>query len=267
MLKKIYFSTALLAGFMLLFAGLASAQNVTFRASTTHPGPLSKVGIMQAPAGFVPAYCAPCLFYAGDSNPSSPNADGLWDNNSSDFGINGIIYTPFLVQKQKGVKPPNWSVTGIGGNIEYTPFPPTIQGVNWSIVTGVAAGGTPSSTTVICSGTDTAPTLTDTGRLFFGVFEEFNTAAAASGCPTLKATKSGTTYWQTNQVNTGGGLFQLAYESNTDVPPPNSFGPPQPQDDSFFYSPAFGFSTFTNTNQLGPFHTFSTDIEGSLVKK
>lgn len=72
MLKKIYCSTALQAGFMLLFAGLAAAQNVSFRASLTHPGPLSQVGLTRAPALFVPAYCAPCLFYAGDSNPSSP---------------------------------------------------------------------------------------------------------------------------------------------------------------------------------------------------
>ena len=223
----------------------------------------------------------------GGSNISASTAGGTWTSlggpviNVAPYSNPDTIPTGTTFTPSNGVWALNYTGVvhldgssqysmagyGIGGNIEYSPFPPTIQGVNWSIVTGVASGGTPSSTTVICSGTDTAPTLTDTGRLFFGLYEEFNTAAAASGCPTLKATKSGTIYWQTNQVNTGGGLFQLAYESNTDVPPINGFGPPQPQDDSFFYSPAFGFSTFTNTNQLGPFHTFSTDIEGSLVKK
>lgn len=278
MLRKIFFSTALVAAVMLLFAGLASAQDKGSITPTAtigeqvlhHPRPgvlkspfrlMPKVGTLQ------PTYCSPCLFYAGDSNPTSPSANGLWDNNSAFFGISGVIYTPFLVTKPAhcgGVC--DTGVTGIGGNIEYFPFPPSITGVDWSIVKGVAAGGTPSSTTVICSGTDSAPVLTDTGRFFFGFYEEFATAASTGGaCPALETKKGGTIYWQTNAVDTT--VFQLAYESNVpDVPPPNAFGNPEPRDDSFFYSPAFGFATFTPATNLGAFDVFSTFLEGSIVK-
>jgi hypothetical protein len=271
-MKRLLCLLALLAIVTVLFAGMASAQRpqptatigemVAVRPS---PGVLKPEyqGLINA-SPLQPAYCSPCLFYAGDSNPSSPNANGLWDNNSSDFGISGVIYTPFVVQKQKKQHGKGWSVSGIGGNIEMSPSPPNLLGQDWSIVTGVTAGGTPASTTVLCSGTDPSPVATDTGRLFFGVFEEWNVAAHATSCPLLKLTKKGTEFWQTNPVDTGNGFFQLAYQSNTDVPPPNGFGPAQPVDQSYFYSPNFGFSTFTNANQLGSFHTFSTDIEGTV---
>ena len=206
-----------------------------------------------------PSYCSPCLFYSGDSDPNNPNANGLWDNNSSYFGINGVIYTPFQVNAKKG-----WNVTGLGGNIEMYPSPPTLAGQDWSIVTGVAAGGTPGTTTVLCSGTDSSPVITDTGRLFFGLYEEFNVASHVSGCPVLKRGKKKhpTIYWQTNPVDTS--TLQLAYESNVpDSPPPGACGPAAPLDQSFFYGPSFGVSTFTNANQEGDFHIFSYDVEGT----
>ena len=280
MAKKMLCSAALLAALMLLFAGLALAQDRSQIKPTATIGEMVLVrpmrGVLKSPfrvlqqSPLQPAFCSPCLFYGGDSDPTSPNANGLWDNNSSDFGISGVIYTPFAVPKKtdKCGGACAWVVSGIAGNIEMNPFPPTLESQDWSIVTGVASGGSPASTTVLCSGTDSSPTVTDTGRLFFGFFEEFNVAAHVSGCPGLTGSKTGTIYWQTNPVNTGGGIFQLAYQSNVpDSPPPNAVGPAEPADDSFFYSPAFGFSTFTNANLLGAFHVFSTDIEGSLGKK
>lgn len=272
MTRKMFGSTALVAALIALFCLAASAQNTpspTMTIGEQHLGAPSGKAPVQAPAGFVPAYCAPCLFYAGDSDPSNPNANGLWDNNSSFLNINGVIYTPFAVTKPAkcgGVC--DTIVTGIGGNIQFYPYPPTIAGVAWSIVKGVALGGTPATTTVLCSGTDTAPVLTDTGRFFFGFYEEFNVTAATSGCPALEPGKKGAAaiYWQTNQVNTS--VYQLAYESNVpDSPPPNAVGNPEPVDDSFFYAPAFGFSTFANTTTLGSsFHIFSTDLEGGITK-
>ena len=273
MKKTVFGSTALVAALVVFFCLAASAQvpSPTMTIGEQHLGAPSGKAPVRAPAGFVPAYCAPCLFYAGDSDPSNPSANGLWDNNSTFFGINGVIYTPFEVTKPgKCGGKCDTGVTGIGGNIEFFPFPPTIDSVAWSIVNGVAAGGTPSTTTVFCSGTDTAPTITDTGRLFFGFYEEFNVTALATGCPALEPGKKGAPaiYWQTNEVNTS--VFQLAYESNVpDSPPPNAFGNPEPVDDSFFYSPQFGFPTFTNANNIGAgpvFHIFSTDLEGGTVK-
>jgi len=277
MVKKIVCLTAV----VLIFAGLATAQSLSQikPTATIHeqvqlrpmPGVLkSPFNLLPKGSPLAPAYCSPCLFYGGDSNPSSPSADGLWDNNSADFGISGVIYTPFVVPAKTGKcgGKCDWAVSGIGGNLEMAPSPPSIISQDFSIVTGVASGGTPSTTTVICSGTDSSPTMTDTGRLFFGFYEEWNVTAHTSGCPSLEGKgKSGTIYWQTNPVDTGNGTFQLAYESNVpDSPPPNAVGLPEPVDSSFFFSPNFGFSTFTNTSTLGPFHVFSADIEGALGK-
>jgi len=277
-MKKAMLCLVALLALVVVFVGPAAAQipgvkptatiheQVAVRPSQGVLKPEFRGMLHGAAQPLQPTYCSPCLFYAGDSDPSNFNADGLWDNNSSYFGINGIIYTPFTpVKIGKCGGKCAWLISGIGGNIEMYPFPPTIDSVAWSLVKGVAAGGTPGSTTTICSGTDSAPTITDTGRLFFGLYEEFNVTASTGGACKVKPSKKTPIVWQTNQVNTS--VFQLAYESNVpDSPPPNAFGPAEPVDQSYFYSPAFGFPSFTNTTQLGPFDVFSTDIEGTLGK-
>ena len=283
MVKKMVCSGALLAALMLLFAGLASAQDLSQIKPTATIGEQILVrpmpGVLKSPfrllpkgGPLVPAYCSPCLFYGGDGDPSNPLADGLWDNNSSTFGISGVVYSPFSVPEKTakcgGIC--DWAVTGLFANIEYSPFPPTIDSVNWSVVTGVAAGGIPATTTVICSGTDPVPVLIDTGRLYFGTYEEFATVVSVSGCPALEGAKKGgsATYWETVTPNTGAtGIFQLAYESNIpDSPPPNAVGLPEPLLNSFFFAPSFGDYTFAPAQNLGPYYIFSAGVEGTLVK-
>jgi hypothetical protein len=156
-------------------------------------------------------------------------------------------------------------VDNIFGNIEYNPFPPAVASVQWAVVSGVAAGGTPSTVTTICSGNDSSPVLTDTGRNFFGFYEEFATSAHVAGCSIKVKAKGGATLYELVQPQTSG--FQLAYISNIpDTPPPNAIGTAEPTGESFFYSPSFGFSTFTNATQLGPFNLFSAGICGVLGK-
>jgi hypothetical protein len=154
-MKKVFVLTVL----VLLVAGLALAQNRPMSPTIRSQAP-SKPGVgvnLIHLNTLQPSYCSPCFFYGGDSNPNSGNANGLWDNNSSYLGINGVIYTPFLAKKVKGSHLKSVNITGVGGNIEMYPSPPVLAGQDWSIVTGVAEGGTPASTTVICSGTDPAP--------------------------------------------------------------------------------------------------------------
>jgi hypothetical protein len=105
---------------------------------------------------------------------------------------------------------------------------------------------------------------TDTGRLYFVYFEEFAMNVAVTGC-TLTGGKGGTQYWVQVTPEFGAtGTLQLSYESNVpDTPPPNAFGPPEPIDQSFFYGPAFGSTSFTPAQQLGPLHVFSAGVEGS----
>lgn len=262
-MKKVVFLTVLLV----LFAGLAVAQRpsptLTIQEQNL-PASGAQVGT-ALPQGGCPN--GDCLFYGGDGDPSNINANGLWDNNSSFFNIDGQVYSPFLWTK--GAKCGGkcaYVVDNLVANIEFFPFPPTINSVKWAIVQGVAAGGSPASVTTICSGNDTSPVLTDTGRLYFGFYEEFAVAPHVAGCSIKGKGKTGVEYWMLIQPQTGPGE-QLAYMSNVpDVPAPNAIGNPEPPDDSWFYGPAFGISTFVNANTQGAFHLFSDGLCGALGK-
>lgn len=251
---------------LLCVVGMASAQKFSPAIVQHQNSAVGHISMHSIGAPQQPTYCSPCFFYGGDGNPNSFNANGLWDNNSDYLGIAGQVYSPFLVKKAKGVHGRFLNVSGVGGNLEMYPNSPTVLDVPWSIVTGVATGGTPSTVTTVCSGDDSAPTMTDTGRFYFGAYEEWNVAAATGGGCTLKLTHKGAMYWQANPVHTN--TFQLAYESNVSDWPtaPNAFGPAEPSDQSYFYGPAFGISTFTNANTQGFFPAFSADIEGAISK-
>ncbi len=260
MLKKIFCSTTLLAVLVLLFSGLAAAQTLP-PTMTIHEQGLARPSGTQVhmPAGYIPAYCNPCLFYGGDGDPNSPNADGLWDNNSSYFGIDSEVFSPFVVPRKTGKcgGACAWNVSKLNANIEFYPYPPVMDDATWYIV-----GPNTFPGTVVCHGTDSAPTLTDTGRLFFTYLEEFNVAVHVSGCPSLVGGKNGTEYWENVTPETS--VFELAYESNVpDTPPPNAYGPPEPRDQAYSCSPYPSCS-----GQLGfPFDIFSASVEGVLGKK
>jgi len=277
MVKKLVCTTALLVALAFLFTGLALAQRPAPTATIHEQGlQMPSGGNRTVPPGLVPAFCSPCLFYGGDGDPSNINADGLWDNNSSFFGIAAQVYSPFVVPKKtdKCGGTCKWGVSGLFVALELNPFiagtgpAVTPSDAVWAIYSaGVVSGGSPLSATKACSGTDTAPTFTDTGRLYFGIYEEFAMNVKVTGC-TLAGTKSGATFWEQVTPEFPATGFQLSYESNIpDTPPPNAFGGPEPADQSFFYGPAFGFTSFTNANMLGPFHLFSAGVEGTLVKK
>lgn len=266
-MKKVVFLTALL---VLFLAGLAFAQKPSPTMTLHQQGLSAPSGEGVTHNGPVSGACAnnDCIFYGGDGNPSDPNADGLWANNSSYFGISGSVYSPFTYDKVKGCGGKcNWGVDGIFVNDEMYPYPPLIDSADWAILTGVAAGGSPSTATTVCSGTGASATTTDTGNLYFGLYEEYAVSVPVSGCTITKAKgkagKGGTQYWESVTTNTS--QYQLVYESNSPQNA-NAIGFPEPVDSSFFFAPAFGFSTFTNTTQLGPFHTFSAGVCATLVK-
>jgi|SRR5579859_443012 len=257
MVKKVFVVVALVACFCLL----ASAQKPT---ATIHEQGLS-AGKGTAAAGPVTGSCAngDCIFYGGDGDPSSPDADGLWANNNSFFGISGSVYSPFVWTKVKkcGGKCA-WEVDGLFVNDEMYPQTPTIDSADWAILSGVAAGGTPSTATTVCSGTGATPTLTATGNIYFGLYAEYAVSVPVAGCR-IKAKKGPATFHESITTNTS--VYQLVYESNSPSNA-NAIGNAEPVDDSFFYAPAFGFSSFTNTTQLGPFHTFSAGVCAVLGK-
>ena len=255
MANKLVCLIAVLAVLAFLFTGLAAAQNPA-PTETIHQQGLTGTGSSNGRSHIPPS----TVFYGGDGNPTNPNADGLWANDSSYFGLSGSVYSPFIIPKTS-----KWNVSGLYTNVLYYPTTPTVDGAAWAIVS-VDKSTTPPLATTVCSGVDSSPVLTDTGRLYFGFYEEFTTAVAVGGC-TLRggSNKAGTEYWESVTLQTS--VYQLAYESNVpDVPPPFSIGTPEPTDDSYFYGPQFGAPVFVNANTQGPFHVFSAGVVGLASK-
>ena len=260
MLKKLVCLTGVLVALAFIFTGLAVAQTPSATATIGQQhltGPGSSTGIKLT----IPN----TLFYGGDGNPNNPNADGLWVNDSSYLGLSGSVYSPFIIPKTS-----KWNLSGLYTNVEYYPWPPTVDGAKWAIVS-LDKSTIPPIATTVCSGIDSSPVLTDTGRSYFGFYEEFTTAVAVGGC-TLRggSNKTGTEYWESVTLQTGGQsgtVYQLAFESNVpDSPPPFSIGTPEPVDDSYFYGPQFGAPVFVNANTQGPFHVFSAGVVGLASK-
>jgi hypothetical protein len=231
---------------------LVIALSVMFCLSTAAQGQQIYQGIAQPGAGPIgteePCILNPCLLYAGDFDPAGQNPDALWNNNSLVFGIVGTVYVPFTIPKKfKGAKgKTDWNVQGLFMNelMGDVGFGIVVESVSWSIVQGVADGGNPSGGQVktICSGTGT-PTLTPTGRASFGLVEETILITGIS-CPTLEAGS----YWMTMVPTTLGLAYLTDVEDNS---PKNIEGPgSEPADLSFFFSPSFGFNSFSNTSTV-----------------
>ena len=256
MLKKALCSTALVAALVSFFCLPAAAQQK----------PQVYRGVAQAgrlPVGTEePCISNQCLMYAGDFDAAGQNPNGLWNNNSELFGIEGAVYVPFTVPKKfKGAKgKTDWNVQGLFTNEQM--LTPSVVSVSWAIVQGVASGGNPNGGQVktICSGTASA-TVTPTGRVAFGLPEQTVLSTGIS-CPILEAG----TYWMT-YVPT---CPDLAYLSDVeDNSPANAQGPgTEPIDDSFFVSAAFGFPDFSDAAQVcGNIgcDAFSVGVIGSAV--
>jgi len=259
-LKKLVYLTGVLVALAFIFTGLALAQAPSPTA-TIHQQHLTGSGVENSNKPSVPSI----LFYGGDGDPNNAEADGLWTNRSTSIGLFGQVFSPFMIPKTN-----KWNVSSLFTNVEYFPFPPVVDAAEWQVISITTNNNTVPPTvvgTIVCSGVDAVPILTDTGRLYFGFYEEFTTAVAVAGCD-LKGGSKGSTYWESVTPDTGAtGIFQLAYESNVpDSTPPNAIGTPEPVDQSYFYGPQFGVTTLQNANTQGPFHVFSAGVAGSSSK-
>ncbi len=239
MVKRMFLLIALVAALVLIGNASAAAQSsgppgVQVVTSTTpQDGPLAPVGTEE------PCIANPCVFYAGDFDQNGPNPNGLF-NAKFDGVITATVYVPFTVPKKfRGAKgKTDWNVTGLFVNEQMvTSF---ASSATWSIVQGVVAGGHPNQLTTICSGTGT-PSVTPTGRIAFGFFIENTILVMGASCPILEAG----TYWMTVLPTTNSVAFLSDVEDST---PANAEGPgTEPVDQSFFFSPQFGFRAFTDT--------------------
>jgi hypothetical protein len=256
MVKKMLCSLALLGGLMLLFAGLAAAQDYQGppKPAISDYGPFKNVPFKNPIIKPAPGTCgnpaATCLFYGGDFlfNPLYPNlANGL--SNENDLVIAGTPYgaatwVPFRVPAGKG-----WDVTGLFTNNQSTygvldRVTHPDSAAYWSINRHVKSG---SGGTTVASGTSAA-TSTPTGRGAFGLNEY---TVQVTG---LSVTLNPGSYWMivvplcTNTADPYcNGRFFLSDVEYINVTPTNAFGSAEPIDAAFWDTSFFGF-TFTPTN-------------------
>jgi hypothetical protein len=195
-----------------------------------------------------PAF-AGILFYGGDFNPGSVNADGL--ANEQDLTVSqAAVYTPFVVGGA------GWNVTGLFTN---NMMNITALSASWEIRSGVSAG---NGGTLLFSGTG-APTVTDTG-LFGSGLEVFQVEVTG-----LNINLSPGNYWMSvvpiclNADNATCGNGNRSFQANTDGT--NAIGTPEPLNLSFFDSRFFN-KTFENaTVEAGVLTEFSAGVLGDAA--
>lgn len=277
MTRKVLCFAALLAAVVLIFGVRAYTQS--------HNPPPKALTVTAQDGVDYPANPEPpcdtnhCLFYSGDFDPKGPNPNGLWNGVDNFFGfftIDGTVWAEFVVPKKfKGAKgKTDWNVTGLFVNNQGLPSaiygPPSATEATWSIVQGVSEGGSPSSVTVICSGTSPV-TIKPTGRTAFGFYEEYSYLVNnITGCPILERG----VYWMTvvAQAPNPPAGFEYNYLSDVeDSTPANYIGPgTEDADNSFFTSTFFGFNTFANTTDASVCGTvgcdkFSVGVIGTAI--
>lgn len=220
-----------------LFAASALAQDAR---TIGVPSIVKSTGALKghfpsgAPALTPPSYCAPvCLFYGGDTNPSSASDNGFANENTL-LVPDTTVWGAFTVPAGQ-----TWTVDGLFINTiadGYNGLDPSTS--SWTIAAGVSAG---VSGTVVASGTSTAAgtSFTPTGRLPFG-FSEYTLKVKTVPSTVLTAG----TYWVniTPQcTNTANGSCSIAQYFWDDTFGLNRYGPLEPANEGFFNSSYFGF--------------------------
>jgi len=197
-------------------------------------------------ATFASAQCGSnCLFYGGDLNANSPNADGLANENDAIIGgspYGAATYQNFTLSN-------NSTASGL--------FTNNLSGLNpatgyWEIRTGVSEG---NGGTLVASGTG-AMTQTATGRSAFG-FNEYRDEVDGLSV----SLSAGTQYWMAVVPQDPNNANRSFNSNSTDGI--NAVGT-QTSNLQFFNSPAFG-ANFTNANNEGPFPVFSSGVIGTAV--
>jgi hypothetical protein len=175
-----------------------------------------------------PIYCYPCLFYGGDFNGTSSNANGTANEDSG--GAQAATFVPFIVPAGQ-----TWTVTGLFTNDIADGFdgidPAQAQ---WSISSGV---GLAQAGTVVASGTNPA-SFNPTGRTY-ETFNEYTTLVKFE--PTGYVTLASGQYWLTvvpvcSNTNRECDVAQYFISNTQEL---NKYGPTEPGSQSYVNSSTF----------------------------
>jgi hypothetical protein len=213
----------------------AFAANKKGEAALVHSkGAIKGVFPIRAPALTPPSYCAPvCLFYGGDTNPSSP-ADNAFGNENTLLVVDTTTWGAFTVPSGQ-----TWTVEGLFINTSadgYDGLDPKTS--SWTIASGLSSG---SAGTVVASGTSTSTgtQFIPTGRFPFG-FTEYTLRVRVNPSVVLSAG----TYWVnitpqcTDSGNSSCDISQYFWDNTFGL---NRYGPLEPAEQAFFNSAYFGY--------------------------
>lgn len=185
------------------------------------------------PALTPPSYCEPvCLFYGGDTNPSSPDDNGFANENTL-LVADTTTWGAFTIPSGE-----TWAVDGLFINTiadGYDGLDPSTS--SWTIASGVSSG---SAGTVVATGTSTSTgtQFTPTGRSPFG-FTEYTLKIRIPS-----TTLSSGTYWVnitpqcTDESNGDCDIAQYFWDDTFGL---NRYGPLEPAEQGYFNSSYFGF--------------------------
>jgi hypothetical protein len=256
MKKEMLFAAALMAG---LIASAVAQDSRLPQASLDRELDVqvpTRVAVPSGPshqAPTPPAFCKPCLFYAGDFDSTASDANGLANEVDVIVSTGAAVYAPFIVPKGK-----TWTVTGLFTDnfMEVARLDPAIS--PYEIREGIPrAGG--NGGRLVCRGKKLA-TLEYTGYQNYGIPLLADKVEHIKSCR-LPAGK----YWMsvvpycTNAVRCNGARN---FEANDDGAMNHRFGSLEPANDSFFNSVYFGAVWEPSVEQQSS-HRFSDGVEGT----
>jgi hypothetical protein len=203
-----------------------------------------------------PAYCSPCLFYAGDFDSNASDANGLANEFDVTISSGAATYAPFKVPAAT-----TWTVTGLLTDDFLSAATLDPKTSPYEVRKGIpAAGGTGGH--LVCHGTKKS-TATATGLSDFG----FNVYAVRvrkiAGC-SLKTGK----YWETvipyctnpNDSTCANGY--RGFVTNDDGAHAHKFGGTEPANNSFFNSVFFSATWQPSSDQQSS-SRFTIGVEGT----
>lgn len=190
----------------------------------------------------VPTYCQPCLEYAGDFDVNNPDSNGLNNGCTLAYHCTGlsssnVAFAPFTVPAGQ-----QWEVSGLfTNNISNVTLIDPAE-ATWSISIRLKAG---YGGRILYQGKSPASfTLTGVGAPLVNVYNVLvKNIKTSTGEPIVL--RPGT-YWLavvpqcTNTADPSCASAEYYLADVEDMPPMNQYGPPEPQDDSFFSSSYFG---------------------------
>jgi hypothetical protein len=241
----------------LVLISVAASAQVRSNVRASAPQPDSKPAI-------VPGACSPCLWYAGDTDPSNPSWDADLNFNGTFAAEENQIWVPFIAASDGNPLHKHVLISAVTFNeVAATPDtnpPADYAGMSYGFRTGVLSG---NGGTLHNHGTCPATVVTYTGVQAYGVYNEYAFTCQLLGTKAVKV-PVGTIYWV--NITPTFTVSTFAYlDDAIDVPELNHLGWGNDFDNSFINGAAFSLTYAPADGVAGGLEQFSVAIAGTYV--